>query len=62
MMRINAFNNIVTDNEFVCAGVQQWMNDLISKSVQISGISVKERSVFFQTLKNKINDLAKKIK
>ena len=62
IIRVNAFNNIATDNELLCTGIQQWMNDLISKSIQISVISVKERVMFFQTLKNKINDLAQKIK
>ena len=61
-VRINTVDSIATDNALLCSGIQQWMDDLIVKSIQISGISMKERVNFYMSLKNKIADSVKKIK
>jgi hypothetical protein len=55
-------NIIVTDNIELCSESEKWINDLILKSTLISGTSVKERFRFFQTSKNKIENLIDKIK
>jgi len=61
-IKLNTVNSISTDNEFVCNGLKKWVDDLISKSVQISGISIKERVRFYDSSRNKIDVLRNKIK
>ena len=60
-VRLSTVNTISTDNEFICMRIQKWFDDLVSKSTQISSISVKERFRFFQASKNKIEELLEKI-
>jgi len=62
VIRLNTLNSISTDNEAICMRIQKWMDDAISKSVQISSISVRERIRFYKSAKNKIDSLREKIK
>ena len=62
-LRLNMFNFIETNNELFCDTALRWNNYLISKSIQISGISsAKQRYCFFESAKNKIEGLVNKIK
>ena len=60
-IRLNNVNGITTENSVLCLEMISWINDLISKSVLISGTSIKERVRFFQSSKNKIDGLIDKI-
>jgi len=60
-IRLNNVNGITTDNRVLCLETLKWIDDLISKSIIISGISIKERVRFFQSSKNKIDGLINKI-
>ena len=60
-IRIFPANSIVTENKALCSETAQWIDDLISKSILISGTSAKERIRFFQATKNKINELSNRI-
>jgi len=62
MIKLYTINSISTTNEALCAETEKWIEDLISKSTLISKISVKERHRFFQTSKNKIDELTARIK
>lgn len=54
---------MVTDNEVLCKATLKWENSLISKSSPISGeSSLKQRYRFFESAKNKINELGDKVK
>ena len=61
-IRLNTINSISTDNDAICTRLQKWMDNIIYKSVQISSISVMERTRFYRTSKNKIDALREKIK
>lgn len=62
-LRLISINSISTENEFLCSDIQKWINDLISKSIPISGkSSEKERYKFYKAAETKINLLAEKIK
>ena len=60
-IKLYTVNSIATDNEPLCLETQKWVEDLISKSILISGTSGKERFRFFQTSKNKIESLINKV-
>jgi hypothetical protein len=61
-IRLFTINSIVTENESFCFETDKWINDLISKSILISGgTSARERIRFFQHSKNKIGELINKL-
>jgi len=61
-IRLFTVNSIVTENESLCSETDKWINDLISKSILISGgKSARERIRFFQNSKNKIEELVNKL-
>ena len=62
IVRLNNVNSISTENSIFCLEMFQWIEDLISKSILISGTAAKERSIFFKTSQNKIDVLINKIK
>ena len=60
-LKLYTINSISTDNEYLCSETAKWIDDLISKSTQISSASIKERLLFFNDQKNKIDVLKNKI-
>ena len=60
-IRLNNVNSITTENEILCSETFQWIEDLISKSILISGTAAKERTNFFNFSQNKIDELRKKL-
>lgn len=60
-IRLYTINSIVTENEALCSETAKWIDDLIAKSILISGTSVKDRIRFFQASTNKIKGLINKI-
>jgi hypothetical protein len=62
IMQLYAINRIITDNELLCTETKKWVDSLISKSILISGEGAfRERFSYFQTAKDKIQALIKKI-
>ena len=62
-IRLHTVNFIETDSEDLCHATVQWNNGLISKSTLISGeSSAKQRTRFFRRIKDKIEEVANKIK
>jgi hypothetical protein len=60
-IKLYTINSMATDNRFLCSETSKWIDDLISKSILISGVSVRERNRFYQSSKNKIDSLISKI-
>lgn len=60
-LSFHTFNKIVTTNSFFAAETQQWLDNLIRKSVPISGVSQKQRYQFFKAAYAKINHLQQRI-
>lgn len=60
-IKLYTVNSVSTDNTALCGETVKWINDLILKSTLISGTASKERFRFFQTSKNKIEELVHKI-
>ncbi len=57
----NTFNSMVTLNESFCADIEYWLQNLIRKSVLISGVSEKQRYRFFKMKYDKVRKLREKI-
>lgn len=57
----NTFNSMSTTHTSFCNETDTWIKNLIKKSVQISGVSEKQRYQFFMKVNNYINVLKKKI-
>lgn len=55
------FNNITTIDQTFCNETTKWINNLMTKSVLISGVGEKQRYIFFNTLIEKIDALQNKI-
>jgi len=55
------FNNVTTVDQSFCEGTTKWINNLITKSVLISGVGEKQRYIFFNNLIENIEKLKKKI-
>jgi len=61
-LRLHMLNFIETDNEVLCNATLKWQRGLITKSTLISGESSEmQRFRFFESAKNKIENLVKKI-
>ena len=60
-IRLFTVNSIVTEHEALCSETEKWIQDLIAKSVLISGSSVRDRIRFFKASRNKIEGLINKI-
>jgi len=62
-IRLHLVNFIDTENEVLCDATLKWQRGLISKSTPISGeSSAMQRFRFFESAKNKIESLVKKVK
>lgn len=62
VLRMYAISRIMTDNESLCSEIQKWMDNLITKSILISGDGAfKERFKFFQAINRKIQVLIEKV-
>jgi hypothetical protein len=57
----NTFNSLVTTNPGFCDETEQWLRNLIRKSVPISGVSEKQRFRFFRNMLDKIIKLRDRI-
>ena len=53
----NSFNSMKTSNDFFADQTETWLNNLISKSLLISGVAEKQRNQFFKVLLTKIDNL-----
>ena len=60
-IKLYTINSMATENESLCSEMSKWIDDLISKSILISGASARERNRFYQSSKNKIDNLMNKI-
>ena len=60
-IKLYTINSMTTFNKGFCNETAKWINDLISKSILISGVSTRERYLFFQSSKNKIDALINRI-
>jgi len=58
-LRHSTFNTIETADEVFCTATRDWLNGLIRKSTQLSGMAEKQRNRFFQLMqgiiKSKMN-------
>lgn len=57
----NTFNKMLTTNKEYCQETEKWLENLVKKSVLISGVSEKQRYQFFQALEKKVDALKKDI-
>ena len=57
----NTFNTMVTTNSGFCDETENWLKNLIRKSIPISGVSEKQRFRFFKMMNDKIAKLQEKI-
>ncbi len=61
-LTFHTFNKLVTDNSKFCSETKMWIENIIKKSVPLSGVSQKQRYQFFKKAFVKINVLIEKIK
>lgn len=60
MVKLFSLNGLFSFNERFCTDTDKWIQGILSKSQQLSGISARERTLFFHHLKDKINHLTDK--
>jgi len=60
-LKLFTINSIVTSNEKFCKETENWILNTINKSSYLSGASARERFKFFQSTKNKVNNLIEKL-
>lgn len=53
-LRHSTFNTIESSDTVFCNETMQWINGLVRKSTQISGVAEKQRNRFFQNLLNMV--------
>ena len=61
MVKLYMINGLSVSDEDFCKETENWLHNLIKRSTLISGASEKERHKFFETQKQKIENLIKKI-
>jgi hypothetical protein len=57
----NTFNSMVTTNSAFCDETENWIKNLIKKSIPISGVSEKQRFRFFKMMNDKISKIQDRI-
>lgn len=57
----NSFNSMRTTNRFFNEQNEHWMNNLLSRSTLLSGVSEKLRNQFFKSMYRKLDDLKQHI-
>ena len=62
LIRLYTINGLSISDELFCKETENWLHSLIKKASLISGASEKERHKFFETQKQKIENLIEKIK
>ncbi len=58
----NSFNSMSTTNPVFVSETDAWLQTLMKKSIQISGVAEKQRHRFFQRAHDNINGLVERIK
>jgi hypothetical protein len=61
-IRLYTANSLFTDNEHVVSDIDKEINNLMSKSILVSGQLKHERCEFFQNIRDQIADLIAKLK
>lgn len=61
-LTFHTFNKLVTDNSKFCYETKLWIENIVRKSVPLSGVSQKQRYQFFKKANKKIKLLIEKIK
>ena len=60
-LSFNSFNKMLTTNKKFCEETQNWLDNLIKKSVLISGVSEKLRYQFFNSINKKLAGVREQI-
>jgi hypothetical protein len=60
-LSFHTFNKLATRNIKLCEDTMRWLNNLIRKSTLISGVSEKQRYLFFKNVYEKVAKLKTKI-
>jgi len=56
-LSVHTFNKLITVNQKFVSHTEEWLNNLISKSIPISGVAEKNRYQFFRKANDKIDKL-----
>ena len=56
-LSVHTFNKLITVNQKFVSHTEEWLNNLISKSIPISGVAEKNRYQFFKKANDKIEKL-----
>lgn len=59
-VKLFTINSLATTDEAFCTETETWIRNIISKSMFLSGTSARERFLFFQQLRGRINALVEK--
>ncbi|MCC8197741.1 MAG: hypothetical protein LIP06_03990 [Tannerellaceae bacterium] len=59
-IKLFTINSIITSQPTFCEQTEKWIKNTISKSSLLSGSAARERFKFFQSMKNKVNNLMEK--
>ncbi|MCC8134142.1 MAG: hypothetical protein LUG96_09285 [Tannerellaceae bacterium] len=59
-IKLFTINSIITSQPTFCEQTEKWIKNNISKSSLLSGSAARERFKFFQSMKNKVNNLMEK--
>lgn len=60
-LRHSTFNTLETSDEIFCTATRDWLNGLIRKSTQLSGMAEKQRNKFFQAFQNVVKSKSQNI-
>ncbi len=60
-IKLFTINAIFTNDEAILTETEKWINQIILKSSLLSGASERERLRFFQSIKNKINNIIERV-
>jgi hypothetical protein len=60
-LSVHTFNKLITSNNKFVKDTEEWLNNLISKSIPISGVAEKSRYQFFKKAYDKIDKLISSI-
>jgi hypothetical protein len=61
MVRLYTLNALSISDEQFCKETENWLQRLVQRATLISGASAKDRFIFFNSQKEKIENLIKKL-
>jgi hypothetical protein len=61
VLKLHVLNRLLTNNQYFCSELDNWLTDMRSKALPLTGSCARDRIRFFASMRDKINALKKRL-